>query len=107
MKMPQTLLFFLQLPTEEAFEELSRISHKMHQFIPLQGFNYNNPNDRLLSCCAEMLLRWKQAEMNINVFNRPFSISENGKPYLLKAPYFNISHSGNEILVGISEFEYL
>lgn len=57
---------------------------------------YKNRNDQLLSLGAGYLLN-KYLPNNTVLFN------ENGKPYIKDGPHFNLSHSGEYVVLAIDE----
>ena len=61
--------------------------------------------DKKLSCGVELLLVRLLADIGIN--DPVFSIDEYGKPYLSNYAdvHFNMSHSGNHIACGISDYK--
>lgn len=61
---------------------------------------YRRAEDRARCLVAGLLLRMALGESNA-------SLQENaqGKPYLAQGPHFNLSHSGEYVILGISEHE--
>ena len=59
--------------------------------------------DKKLSVGAYLLLRCALSSHNIDISKYEFCYSDKGKPYLKNCPFhFSLSHSGQYVLVGIS-----
>lgn len=103
-------VFGIKIPGDEAFE---RLKDTLFSFVPTQNIQqvlrFKNTNDKKRSLLGEVLCRKCLGEkLTLPSSNIEIIKTEKGKPYLSENHpelFFNISHSGDWVVVALSSGE--
>jgi 4'-phosphopantetheinyl transferase len=89
------------------FEELlGSFAGRLPQQVIDKAQRFKNPQDKVRNLGGEILSRWAIAGVSGAYPDKVFECNNNGKPLSGKPDlYFNISHSGDYVVVSVSDFE--
>lgn len=89
------------------FEELlSSFAGRLPQQVIDRARRFKNPHDKVRNLGGEILSRWAIAKVSGTYPDKVFECNSNGKPLSGKPDlFFNISHSGDYVVVSVSDFE--
>lgn len=99
-------VFILNIEGVDFEELLSSFAGRLPQQAIDKARCYKNPQDKVRNLGGEILSRWALAKVSGNYPDKVFECNSNGKPLSGKPGlYFNISHSGDYVVVSVSDFE--
>ena len=99
-------VFILNIEDVDFEELLNSFAGRLPQQAIDKARRFKNQQDKVRSLCGEILSRWAMAEVSGFYPDKVFECNSNGKPLSGKPDlYFNISHSGDYVVVSVSDFE--
>ncbi|HKK10503.1 MAG TPA: 4'-phosphopantetheinyl transferase superfamily protein [Bacteroidales bacterium] len=99
-------VFILNIEDVDFEELLNAFAGRLPQQAIDKARRFKNQQDKVRSLCGEILSRWAMAEVSGFYPDKVFECNSNGKPLSGKPDlYFNISHSGDYVVVSVSDFE--
>lgn len=99
-------VFILNIADVDFEELLSSFAGRLPQQVIDKARRFRNPQDKVRNLGGEILSRWAIARVSGEYPDKVFECNSNGKPLSGKPDlYFNISHSGDYVVVSVSDFE--
>ncbi len=101
MKIP---IYYTDIQQYDLTDLQRQFSGKLSELIFENAHLYKNEKDKLRHLLGQILSRYAIYLFSNQVYPNPFLTHEKGKPYIEISPncYFNISHSKDKVVVGIS-----